>query len=251
MTASRIRYGTHPDQFGELHLPTGPPIATVVVIHGGFWRAQYTLDLGTPLAADLAERGYAAWNLEYRRVGSGGGWPATFADVAAGIDALAELPVDTTRVVTVGHSAGGQLAVWAAGRDALPADAPGARPRVRLTAAVAQAGVLDLSGGYRAGIGGGMVADLMGASPEQDRMRYESADPLRQVPLPVPVVCLHARADQDVPFAHSVDYVAAAERAGAQAELIETPGDHYSLIHIDTPAWQLTVDAVGRLTSGS
>jgi acetyl esterase/lipase len=120
------RYGSDPAQFGELSLPDGVPLGTVVVIHGGFWRARYDLSLGRPLAADLAARGYAAWNLEYRRALAGGGWPATFEDVAAGIDLLATLPVDTSRVVAVGHSAGGHLAAWAAGRAALPPGTPGA-----------------------------------------------------------------------------------------------------------------------------
>ena len=248
MTARRIRYGPGSDQYGELHLPaSGTPGATVVVIHGGFWRARYTLDLGTALAGDLAAHGYAAWNIEYRRVGNGGGWPATFEDVSTAIDMLADLPVDTARVITLGHSAGGQLAVWAAGRDALAAGSPGAQPRVPLTGALSQAGVLDLSGGYRTGIGGGALADLMGVSPDEDPDRYGVADPLQQIPLAVPVVCLHARADQDVPFSNSADYVAAARRAGARAELVETPGDHYSLIQEGTPAWLLTLDALARL----
>src|ERR1700722_10063947 len=132
------RYGTDPAQFGELWLPAGAAAGTVVVIHGGFWRARYGLSLGRPLAADLAARGYAAWNLEYRRSGGGGGWPATFADVAGGIDLLATVPVDTSRVVAVGHSAGGQLGVWAAGRAGLPDGAPGARPRVAVTGVVSQ-----------------------------------------------------------------------------------------------------------------
>ena len=247
--AQRIAYGPHPDQFGELHLPaTDDPAATVVVIHGGFWRARYTADLGTALAADLAARGYAAWNLEYRRIGSGGGWPATFDDVAAGVDALAGLPVPTDSVVSLGHSAGGHLAVWTAGRPGLPDDAPGAAPAVPVTAAIAQAGVLDLTGGYHAGIGGGMVAELMGASPDDDPARYQSADPMKQIPLAVPVVCLHSPTDQDVPFSHSARYVAAAERAGAVAQLVPTPGDHYSLIDAGTPAWQLTVDALARVS---
>src|SRR3984885_9254227 len=120
------RYGAAPDQLGELWLPDGAAAGTVVVIHGGFWRARYDLSLGRPLAADLAARGYAAWNLEYRRALAGGGWPGTFEDVAAGLDLLATLsastglPVDTGRVIAVGHSAGGHLAAWAAGRSKLP-----------------------------------------------------------------------------------------------------------------------------------
>ena len=97
------RYGPDPAQFGELWRPDGDQLGTVVVLHGGFWRAAYDLALGRPLASNLAARGYAAWNLEYRRSGNGGGWPATFEDVAAGIDLLAALPVETSRVVAVGQ----------------------------------------------------------------------------------------------------------------------------------------------------
>ena len=125
-------YGPDPAQFGELWVPRAPGHRGVVVIlHGGFWQARYDLSLGRPLAADLAARGYAAWNLEYRRVSGGGGWPGTFGDVAAGIDLLATLPVDTSRVVVVGHSAGGHLAAWAAGRAKLPPGAPGGTPGSR------------------------------------------------------------------------------------------------------------------------
>lgn len=119
-------YGPDPAQFGELWLPGTAPGETVVLVHGGFWRARYDLSLGRPLAADLVRRGYAVWNLEYRRAGAGGGWPATFEDIAAGIDHLADLPVGTSRVVAIGHSAGGHLAAWAAGRAGLPPGAPGA-----------------------------------------------------------------------------------------------------------------------------
>ena len=92
-----VAYGPSAAQFGELYRPAGVSLGTVVVIHGGFWRAQYDLSLGRPLAADLARKGYTAWNLEYRRVGAGGGWPNTLQDVADGIDHLAHLDVDTSR----------------------------------------------------------------------------------------------------------------------------------------------------------
>ena len=118
------------------------------MIHGGFWRARYGRKLMHPVCRDLASRGWAAWNLEYRRLGrlSGGGWPTTFDDVAAGVDHLAELaaPLDLSRIVAIGHSAGGHLAAWAAARPRLPGCAPGAAPRVPVTAVVSQAGVVDL-----------------------------------------------------------------------------------------------------------
>ena len=108
------RYGPDPSQFGELYRPAGGSAGCVVIIHGGFWRARYDCSLGRPLGLDLQRRGYTVWNLEYRRVGNGGGWPATFEDVASGLAVLRELDVDTSAVVAVGHSAGGHLATWAA-----------------------------------------------------------------------------------------------------------------------------------------
>jgi len=153
-----VRYGSHPSQYGVLSLPDGPgPWPVVVVIHGGFWRTAYGADLASDLATDLVRHGFAAWNLEYRRVGDdpdrgGGGWPATCVDVAAAVDLLAVTGqslaagrLDLSRVVAIGHSAGGQLAGWLAGRGSLPADAPGASPVVPLTGFVSQAGVLDLA----------------------------------------------------------------------------------------------------------
>src|SRR5665811_258518 len=86
-----ITYGDDPSQFGRLYRPAGDETrGTIVVIHGGFWKPEYDLSLGTPLAIDLAARGWTAWNLEYRRVGDGG-WPHTFDDIAAGIDKLADI----------------------------------------------------------------------------------------------------------------------------------------------------------------
>ncbi len=201
------------------------------------------------MAQDLAGRGYVVWNLEYRRVGAGGGWPATFADVAAGIDALTTLDVDTSRVVAIGHSAGGQLAAWAAGRAKLPAAAPGAHPRVPLTAVLSQAGVLDLATAAEQGVGGSAVADLMGGSPAQVAQRYGWADPIRQVPLSVPVLCVHAHADGNVPYAQSTAYVAAATKAGARATLATVPGDHFTLIDPSSPDWTVVVNALPQLLS--
>ena len=106
---TRHSYGPDPSQFGDLYLPAGTAKkGLAVVLHGGFWLAEYDLSLGAPLAADLASRGFASFNLEYRRVGDGGGWPTTLQDVADGIDLLASLNVDTSHVVAIGHSAGGQ-----------------------------------------------------------------------------------------------------------------------------------------------
>jgi acetyl esterase/lipase len=230
------RYGDDPSQFGELLVPDGPAHGVVVVIHGGFWRAAYDLSLGSPLARDLTEQGWVTWNLEYRRIGpgagGGGGVPQTLDDVAAGIDHLAAMaaealvPEDSLRrVVTVGHSAGGHLATWAAGRTA---------PDVPVTHVVSQAGVLDLVAASRDGLGGGAVEAFVGHPPGPDDA---DADPAQQVPLHVPVWCVHAPDDDIVPISQSRGYVDRATSAGAAAELVEVTGGHFGVIEVGSPAW--------------
>src|SRR3984885_4009704 len=256
------RYGADPAQFGELWLPDGAAAGTVVVIHGGFWRARYDLSLGRPLAADLAARGDAAWNLEDRRARAGRGWPGTFEDVAAGIDLLATLPVDTSRVVAVGHSAGGHLSAWAAGRGKLPRGAPGApaggnqrpgdgsrRVFVAVTGVVSQTGVLALADCARERVGGTAALDLMGAGPDEMPAEYRLADPGAAGPLDVPVLCLHSRGDADVPYSYSERYVAAATAAGGRATLTETHGDHFTLIDPASADWAAAIAALPALLS--
>lgn len=228
-------YGGDPSQFGELSLPGGTPRGVVVVIHGGFWKAEYDLSLGRPLAASLVEQGWAAWNIEYRRVGNGGGAPATFDDVAAAIDKLAELELDLSTVVALGHSAGGHLAVWAAGRD---------NPRVKVTAAISQAGVLDLVGATELGLGGNAVVGLLGHPATTADAAY---DPLQQAPLDVPVYCVHGTGDDIVPIIQSETYVGAAIGAGAEAELIEVQGDHFAVIDPASGAWRTQLEVLDRL----
>jgi acetyl esterase/lipase len=240
--AERIAYGADPAQFGELTRPAAVRHrGVVVVVHGGFWRARYGLDFGRPLAADLAAAGFTAWNIEYRRVGAGGGWPATEEDVAAAIDHLAALDVDTSRVVAVGHSAGGHLAVWAAGRR---------DPRVSLAGAVAQAGVLDLATAARTGVGHTAVPDLLGGGPDDRPADYRAADPTALVPAPVPVLCVHARADDEVPYAQSAAYVAAARAAGGRAALWTVPGDHYTVVDPAHESWLIVREAQPALLAG-
>jgi acetyl esterase/lipase len=222
-----ISYGDDPSQLVELSLPDGTPRGVVVVIHGGFWKAAYDLSLGRPLAADLVEKGWAALNIEYRRVGNGGGVPSTLDDVRAAIATLDGRGLDLTRVVTLGHSAGGHLAAWAG--HAVDA----------VTHVISQAGVLDLVAADREGLGSGAVAAFLGhpAGPGD-----AEADPRQQLPLDVPVWCVHATDDDTVPISQSVDYVAAATAGGARADLVEVAGDHYVVIDPATDAWRLTLE---------
>jgi len=224
-----IRYGDDASQLVELTLPDGTPRGVVVVIHGGFWKSAYDLSLGRPLAADLVAKGWAALNIEYRRVGNGGGVPQTLDDVRAAIATLDDRGLDLTTVVTLGHSAGGHLAAWAGGA----VDA--------VTHVIAQAGVLDLVAADREGLGGGAVQAFLGhpAGPGD-----VDADPRQQLPLDVPVWCVHAAGDDIVPISQSVDYVAAATAAGARAELVEVAGDHFVVIDPKTDAWARTLDVL-------
>ncbi len=220
-------YGSHAAQYAEWS-PVEDARGIVVVIHGGYWRARYDLSLGRPLVADLNRRGWSTLNLEYRRIGDGGGAPQTFDDVAAGIDLLADLAPGYARpIVALGHSAGGHLAVWAAGRGR-----HGWPERVRLTQVISQAGVLDLDAALRDRLSGSVVAELLGSAGELHRF-----DPRQQLPLDVPVTCLHAPDDVDVPISQSLDYVEAARAAGAEASFVEVAGGHLDLIRPGGDAW--------------
>ncbi|MGY1839791.1 MULTISPECIES: alpha/beta hydrolase family protein [unclassified Modestobacter] len=244
------RYGPAPDQFLELTLPAGDgPAPVAVVVHGGFWRAPYGIELARPLAADLAGRGWAAVAVEYRRVGAGGGWPATLADVAAAVDALPKLPergrLDLDDVTVVGHSAGGHLAAWLAGRASLPPGAPGAAPRVRVTGAVLQAGVLDLAAAAAAGLGNGATQELLGGGPDDVPDRYALADPVRLLPTGAATLCVHGAQDTSVPPEQSQRYAAAAGRAGDRVEVDLVSGDHMVLIDVAGEPWRRTVAWLG------
>lgn len=243
--ARRYRYGPHPSQYVELRVPragrTPPPVA--VIIHGGYWRAAVDASLGEPLAADLAARGWVSVNIEYRRVGDGGGWPTTFTDVLAAVDVLAplsgEFRMDTSRIVLIGHSAGGHLAVWASGLS----------ERVPVAGVVSQAGVLDLSAAEELGLSRGAARDLIGGTSAELPREFAAADPTRVMPPAVPVRCVHARADVDVPLSQSEDFVRRSVRAGGDVRLIEAAGDHFSLIDPGHGDWQLCVDAAGELAA--
>lgn len=238
-----IAYGGHEDQVLDLHEPVATTSGTtVVLVHGGFWREQYRRDLMAPLVPSLVAAGHVVANLEYRRVGGAGGWPMTLTDVAAGVDALAAVPaVDADRVVTVGHSAGGHLAVWAAARHRLPRGAPGATPRVRPRHAVSQAGVLVLDDAIADDLGRGAVAALLEGTDED---RLAVVDPARLLPLGVPVTLVHGDRDDTVPVAQSHVWQRLATAAGDDTSVHVLPGGHMDVIDPTHPTWSVVLRVV-------
>lgn len=235
--SERLTYGDHPDQVLDLRRPTGTALGTVALLHGGYWLPQYALDQLDGMAELLTEQGWVTANLEYRASGDGGGVPATLEDVAAALDLLAEQDVPDT-VVALGHSAGGQLAAWAASRRA---DLPGGAPRVPLTAAISLSGVLDLTTAADAPGSAEPVRGFLGGGPDEVPEAYAAADPTRLAPT-CPVTAVHAADDQVVPLSQSKSYVAAHPD---RAELVEVPGDHFSIIDVDADSWP-TIDDLLR-----
>ena len=255
-TVAEFSYGADPSQFVRLFLPTGEHLPVVVILHGGFWRSQYGIDLAEPLAADLVKYGVAAAAIEYRRVGSGGGWPTTLADVARAVDHLAtagqyvaggRLLLD--RVAAVGHSAGGQLATWLTHRRSLRSGTAGSvTPATHfqpMLGAVSQAGLLDLVGASREHLGNGAVDDLMQGPAGSVPQRYHHASPLAHIGDGARIVCVHGDADEVVPLSQSQRYVDAAVLAGDPVRLVILPGvGHMELVDVDTQAWATCRDAL-------
>lgn len=236
--ALRIAYGSGPNQFGDLRLPRGEePHPVAIVIHGGCWEAEYDLAYMSGFCAALTEAGMATWSIEYCRVGNpGGSWPGTFLDVGAAADFMRELsrrfPLDAARVIAVGHSAGGHLALWLASRHNLSreselfSDSP-----LPLRAVVSLAGIPDLAKAGREGVCGDMPYRLMGGTPEQYPERYRSGSPAENLPLRVPLLLLHGDCDTHVPISLSSEFAARARTAGDAAEFRSIAGaGHFEIV---------------------
>lgn len=255
-----LRYGSGDDHVADLRLPadtggsTGAPL--VVVVHGGFWRAAFDRSHTGPMCADLASRGYAVAAIEYRRVGQpGGGWPGTFDDVANALDALPGLvreaapSTDPGRVVLVGHSAGGHLALWSVGRHRLPASSPWHRAEpLPVAGVVSLAGVCDLTQASRLGLGDGAVDALLGGPADTVPDRIAATSPAWMLPLGARLALVHGDRDAQVPVQVSRDFAAAATDAGDEVRLFELPGvEHFGLIDPRSSAWPHVLEALDAL----
>jgi len=252
---ARIKYGDNALQFGDLRLhPGAGPHPVVVMVHGGFWRAKYDLEHVGHLCADLARRGYATWSLEYRRVGNeGGGWPGTFEDVARGMDFLPTLarthPLDLSRVVVMGHSAGGHLALWLAGRRRIGRGKPlhTAKPFMP-RGAVSLAGVVDLERAHALKLSNDIVTEFLGGSPAQVPEHYRLGSPAALAPLGVKQVLIHGTEDDIVPFSLSAEYHTRSARLGDDVRLIPLQGaGHFELINPLAKEWPQVVGALSSL----
>jgi acetyl esterase/lipase len=236
----RLAYGPHQTQFGDLRLPAGKgPHPVAVVIHGGFWRAAFDLENIAPLCEALTAAGIATWNLEYRRVGNGGGWPVTFEDVSLGAQFVAELaviyPVDPARIIAVGHSAGGHLALMLSSQ---------------VRGVVSLAGVADVRRAWELGLGRGAAAEFLGGSPDEVPEYYQKASPMELLPAGVPVRLIHGSRDEIVPPEISERYARAASAAGDDVEVISLEGaGHNEVRDPQSAQWPEVLSQIERISA--
>ncbi len=236
----RIAYGPAQSQFIELRLPRGgrAPYPVVMLLHGGCWRAAYTLDYVAGAAESLRAAGYATWTAEYRRVGEdGAGVPGTFDDIRAAYDSLraqaSTRGLDPSRIVLAGHSAGGQLALWLA-----------SEPGVQVRGVISLAGISDL-GAFVAPTGcGAAVPLLMGGTPSERPDVYAARSPVSRAAPAAAVTMVAASDDRTVPTAQGDAYIT---RFPA-ATLIAVPGGHFDLVAPWTAAWRQVLTALRGMT---
>jgi len=260
--ARRIAYGSDPLQFGELRVPEGKgPHPVVVIVHGGCWLAKIgnlderavSLDLLRPLAAALTEAGVATWNLEYRRLGNaGGGWPGTFADVARGADHLRKIAhekrLDLNRVLAMGHSAGGHLAMWLAARTKLPMSSElYVKDPLRLTGVIDLDGPADLKATLpmqQRVCGGAVITRLVGGTPEEQPQRYRETSPIEMLPLGVRQEFFAGR----MFAAQAPPYEAAARSAGdAVHTTVLAEAGHFVFVDPGSAVWPQVIRSVREM----
>lgn len=235
--ATTLAYGPEPEQVADLRVPPGPPRGLVVLLHGGYWREGYRRDLMDLMADALTAHGLATWNVEYRRVGCGGGIPETLDDVAAAIDHAGRLSASRPHgfgpVVIVGHSAGGHLALCAAGRHRHRG-----APELAIGAVVSLGGVCDLEAAARMRLSNDAAVSFAGGTVEARPWAYAEASPPHLLPLGIPYLLLHGQADASVPSRLSEDFHSQALAAGDHGDLLLLEGvGHFEPIDPATPAF--------------
>lgn len=241
---ARFTYGSDVNQFVDLYVPTtGAFHPVVVLVHGGCWRERYDAKPLGGICSALKAAGLAVWSVEYRRNGNGGGYPQTMLDVAQATDMLrevaAEYHLDLARVITMGHSAGGQLALWLAGRGRLAATSPvySAAP-LPVSGVVCLAGIIDLVAAADQGLCGEDLALVMGGTPDASPEHYQDASPMALLPLGVKQIHLVGALDEGI-LANVRPYVEAAEAAGDDVRLVVIPdAGHFELVVASTAAWE-------------
>jgi len=247
-----VAYGEAPQQLAELRLPSGAgPHPVAILIHGGCWETPWALDQLRSLAAALTAEGFATWSLEYRRLGDpGGGWPGTLADVGRGADRLRDVAaahrLDLARVVAVGHSAGGHLALWLGARHKLQKGSALWRPDpLPLRGVVALAGIPDLRAAAEGRVCGDAVPRLLQGAPADRSDRLAQSSPIELLPLGVPQRLVCGALDSLVPIELARAYKAAAAKAGDKVDLEVVEGvGHFELIDPVGTAWVAVLQAV-------
>jgi acetyl esterase/lipase len=228
---ARLSYGADPNQFGELRVPhSSGPFPVVMNIHGGYWRSKYDLKHAGHLCAALTAKNLATWNIEYRRVGNqGGGWPGTFEDIANAHRFLPQIAkryhLDSTKIVVLGHSAGGQLALCLAAHEP------------NLKRVVSLAGVVDLQQAFELHLSNDAVVDFLGGKPKDVPEHYHEADPM-VLKIAATQWLIHGAADDTVPAFLSRNYAEQKKRSGEDVHYLEiSAGGHFELIDPRSTAW--------------
>jgi acetyl esterase/lipase len=240
---ARIAYGADPNQFAEIRLPkTKGPFPVVMNIHGGFWRAKYDLAHAGHLCAALTAKGCATWNIEYRRVGNpGGGWPGTFEDVRKACRYLPQIAkrydLDPARMLVMGHSAGGQLAL------SLAAHEPSLKRVISL------AGVLDLQQAWEQHLSNDAVVEFLGGKPKDVPEHYREADPMEfSVDHATTQWLIHGAPDDVVPCNFSRSYAEQKKKGGEDVHYLEiSTAGHFDLIDPHSNAWPKVESTVEHL----